>query len=144
MYKLLGEHSNDKRSIDSTSVGSPHLLFLQGAQGNQLRCLKCGLINYTVYTCVNCNDRTRFVKDKPNKQAVFQKGSLKRRETKHLHKLIKGKEVRARRSKPEGLGFVQVAESKKLTVEEINNSIDDEPKKTPVAILESETITIEV
>ena len=61
-----------------------------------------------------------------------------------MHKLIKGKEVRSSQSKPEGLGFVQVAESKKLTVEEINNSIHDEPKNTTVEIPESETVTIEV
>ena len=42
------------------------------------------------------------------------------------------------------MGFVQVAESKKLTVEEINNSIDDEPKNNIVDIPKSETVTIEV
>lgn len=75
---------------------------------------------------------------------MFQKVSLKRRKIKHLHKLIKGREVRASRSKPEGLDFVQVAESKKLTVEEINNSIDDELKNTIAEIPVSETVTIEV
>ena len=61
MYKLLGEHSNDKRSIDSTSVGSPHLAFVQTmasrvAGNKQLKFHKCGLPNYTIYTCPNCNN----------------------------------------------------------------------------------------
>ena len=39
------------------------------------------------------------------------------------------------RIKTEGLGFVQVAEIKKVSVEEINNSIDDEPKNNIVEII---------
>ena len=47
-------------------------------QGKQMRCRRCDLIKYIVYTFPNCNDKTRFVKckpkdNKPNKQVKFQR-----------------------------------------------------------------------
>ena len=52
-YKLLDEHSDDKGYVDSSAVGAPHLAFAQIQR--KLKCHKCGLPNYTVYNCPNCN-----------------------------------------------------------------------------------------
>ena len=54
MYKLLDDHSNDKKAIDPNTAGAPHLDFSQATtgklQGNrQLKCHRCGLINCTIY-----------------------------------------------------------------------------------------------
>ena len=61
MYKLLDEHSNDKTIIDPYAAGAPHLAFVQSSKGKfhsnkKLKCWKCGLPNYTVYTCPDCDN----------------------------------------------------------------------------------------
>ena len=33
MYKLLDEHSNDKKAIDTNVAGAPHLAFAQATTG---------------------------------------------------------------------------------------------------------------
>ena len=103
MYKLLDEYSNDEKAIDHNASGAPHLTFSQGSTGKyqsnrQLKCHKCGLANYTVYTCPNCNKDT-FHNGKPqnynwDKQVKLQKGILKDKKSrrafaKRLRVLIK-------------------------------------------------------
>ena len=55
MYKLLDEHSNDKKLIDPNGAGAPHLAFVQSTRGKfkgnkQLKCHKCG---FTKLYCIH-------------------------------------------------------------------------------------------
>ena len=87
IYKLLDEHSNDKKAIDLHASEAPQLAFSQATtgkfQGNrQFKCHRCGLANYTIYTCPNCNNKNKFKNCKPQnynggKQVKFQKRYLK-------------------------------------------------------------------
>ena len=97
MYKLLDEHSNDKKLIDPNGAGAPHLAFVQSSKGKfhggkQLKCHKCGLPNYTVYTCPNCNNNRpnngKHQSSNVGKHVKFQKGILKNK-IKLLHRLVK-------------------------------------------------------
>ena len=69
MCKLSDEHSNDKKAIDPDSAGAPHLAFAQrsldtGPNNKQLKCRKCGLENYTIYTCPKYNKKNKFKNDR--------------------------------------------------------------------------------
>ena len=98
MYKLLDEHSNDKKAIDPSAAEAPHLAFAQAVTGKvqdnrQFKCHRCGLANYTIYTCPNCNNKNKFNNGRSQinnggKQDNFQ------RIGKHLHRLVKVKGLR--------------------------------------------------
>ena len=113
MYKLLDEHSNDKKLIDPNGAGAPHLAFVQSSKGKfhggkQLKCHKCGLPNYTVYTCPNCNNNrpnnAKHQSSNAGKHVKFQKGILK--------------------NKKGGKAFAQVSQGKRTKSYKKNKSND--------------------
>ena len=70
IYKLLDNQSNNKTNIDPNTAGAPHLVFAQTmasrvAGNKQLKSHKCGLPNYTIYTCPNCNNKNIFNNGRP-------------------------------------------------------------------------------
>ena len=96
-----------------------------------------------MYNCPVCNKgnnfkgKGRYVKKKPNKTVTFKpkKPILKKEKAFAQAQAQQTKKSKAKKGrKTEGMGFVQVAEIKKLTPEEIENCIYDEPYNNIVRI----------
>ena len=125
---MLYEHSNNKKAIDPNAAGAPHITFAQATtltfQGNrQLKCHRCGLANYIIYTYPNCNNKNKFNNGKlqnhnVGKQVKSQKGILKnKRNGKELSQVSQGKRTKSpKKNKSNGLGFVQLVKIEKILV----------------------------
>ena len=121
-YKLLDEHSDHKGHVDSMAAGAPHLAFAQTQR--KLKCHKCGLPNYTVYNCPNCNKNKneRFKKHdngkKFKKKVRFDKSTFKKQESfAQVKGRDKGKGKNTKNSPNANMGFAQPAEITNLTIE---------------------------